>query len=56
MNEEKVKITIEIPKNAVGFIISILKDNRNGSVTINSQSYDTDDVMNLIKDSEKMGD
>lgn len=56
MDEEKVKVTIEIPKNTVAFTLNILIDNHNGNVVINSQSYDSNDVEKLIEDSEKMGE
>lgn len=52
---EKVKVTIEIPKNTVVFIINHLVIN-GGKISMANTQYDSDDVEKLIKDSEKGGD
>lgn len=55
MNEEKVKVTIEIPKNTTAFVINYLVVDGIKISMINSQ-YDSSDIEKLIKDSEKGGD
>ena len=52
---EKVKVTIEIPKNTVAFIVNHLVVN-GSKVSMSNTQYDTNDVEKLIKDSEKMGE
>lgn len=52
---EKVKVTIEIPKNTVAFIVNHLVVN-GGKISMLNSQYDSDDVEKLIKDSEKGGD
>ena len=52
---EKVKVTIEIPKNTVAFIVNHLVVN-GSKVSMSSTQCDSNDVEKLIKDSEKMGD
>lgn len=54
-NLEKVKITIEIPKNTVALVVNTLSDNGN-KISMTNDQYDTNDVKKLIEDSEKMGD
>lgn len=54
-NLEKVKVTIEIPKNTVAFIVNHLVVNGSKVSMCNSQ-YDSDDVEKLIEDSKKMGE
>lgn len=52
---EKVKVTIEIPKNTVAFVINYLLVDGSKISMMNSQ-YDSSDIEKLIKDSEKGGD
>lgn len=52
---EKVKVTIEIPKNTVAFIVNHLVVNGGKISMVNSQ-YDSDDVEKLIEDNKKGGD
>ena len=52
---EKVKVTIEIPKDTVAFIVNHLVVKGSNISMVNSQ-YDSSDVEKLIKDSEKVGD
>lgn len=52
---EKVKVTIEIPKNTVAFIVNHLVV-KGGNVSMVNSQYDSDDVEKLIEDSKKMGE
>lgn len=54
-NLEKVKVTIEIPKNTVAFIVNHLVINGSKISMVNSQ-YDSNDIEKLIEDSKKVGD
>ena len=52
---EKVKVTIEIPKNTVAIVVNTLSNNGN-KISMTNDQYDTNDVKKLIEDSEKMGE
>lgn len=52
---EKIKVTIEIPKNTVAFIVNHLVID-GCRVAMSNTQYDSNDVEKLIKDSEKGGD
>ena len=49
---EKVKVTIEIPKNTVAFIVNTMSNEKNTISMANTQ-YDSDDVERLIKESNE---
>ena len=53
---ETVKVTIEIPKNTIAFIVNTISDNHKGRISMSNTQYDSADVKKLIKDSEKMGE
>lgn len=48
---EKVKVTIEIPKNTVAFIVNTLSKN-NGVISMGNTQYDSEDIKKLTKDSD----
>lgn len=54
-NLEKVKVTIEIPKDIVAFIVQYLVIDGN-KITIGNTTYDSADVEKLIEDSKKVGE
>ena len=53
---EKVKVTIEIPKDTVAFIVNTISDNHNGRISMSNTQYDSNDVRKLIEDSKKVGE
>lgn len=55
MDEEKVKVTIEIPKDIVAFIVQYLVIDGD-KITIGNTTYDSADVEKLIEDSKKVGE
>ena len=48
---EKVKVTIEIPKNTIAFIVNTISNN-NGVIVMSNTQYDSEDVKKLVKDSD----
>ena len=48
---EKVKVTIEIPKNTIAFIVNTISQN-NGVITMSNTQYDSEDIKKLVKDSD----
>lgn len=52
---EKVKITIEIPKNTTAFIVNTLSNN-NGVIAMSNTQYDSEDIKKLLKDKEDYQD
>ena len=48
---EKVKVTIEIPKNTIAFIVNTISNN-NGAITMSNTQYASEDVKKLVKDSD----
>jgi acetylornithine/succinyldiaminopimelate/putrescine aminotransferase len=48
---EKVKVTIEIPKNTVAFIVNTISNN-NGVIAMSNTQYDSEDIKKLVKDSD----
>lgn len=54
-NLEKVKVTIEIPKDIVAFIVQYLVIDAD-KITIGNTTYDSADVEKLIEDSKKVGE
>ena len=48
---EKVKITIEIPKNTIAFIVNTISQN-NGVIAMSNTQYDSEDIKKLLKDSD----
>ena len=48
---EKVKITIEIPKNTIAFIVNTMSNN-NGVIAMSNTQYDSEDIKKLLKDSD----
>ncbi len=52
---EKVKVTIEIPKNTIAFIVNTIFNN-NGVVGMSNTQYDSEDIKKLLKDREDYQD
>lgn len=52
---ETVKVTIEIPKDILAFIVQYLVIDGN-KITIGNTTYDSADVEKLIEDSKKVGE
>lgn len=50
-NLEKVKVTIEIPKNTIAFIVNTISNN-NGVIAMSNTQYDSEDIKKLLKDSD----
>ena len=50
-NLEKVKVTIEIPKNTIAFIVNTMSNN-NGVIAMSNTQYDSEDIKKLLKDSD----
>lgn len=48
---EKVKVTIEIPKNTIAFIVNTISNN-NGVIAMSNTQYDSEDIKKLVKDSD----
>lgn len=48
---EKVKVTIEIPKNTIAFIVNTISDN-NGVIAMSNTQYDSEDIKKLVKNSD----
>lgn len=48
---EKVKVTIEIPKNTIAFIVNTMSNN-NGVIAMSNTQYDSEDIKKLVKDSD----
>ena len=48
---EKVKVTIEIPKNTIAFIVNTISNN-NGVIAMSNTQYDSEDIKKLLKDSD----
>ena len=53
---ETVKVTIEIPKDTIAFIVNTISDNHKGKISMSNTQYDSNDVKKLIEDSKKMGE
>ena len=50
-NLKKVKVTIEIPKNTIAFIVNTISNN-NGVIAMSNTQYDSEDIKKLVKDSD----
>lgn len=48
---EKVKVTIEIPRNTMAFIVNTISNN-NGVIAMSNTQYDSEDIKKLVKDSD----
>lgn len=48
---EKVKVTIEIPRNTMAFIVNTISNN-DGVITMSNTQYDSEDIKKLVKDSD----
>lgn len=48
---EKVKVTIEIPKNTMAFIVNTISNN-NGVITMSNTQYDSEDIKKLVKENK----
>lgn len=48
---EKVKVTIEIPKNTIAFIVNTISQS-NGVIAMSNTQYDSEDIKKLVKDSD----
>ena len=48
---EKVKVTIEIPRNTIAFIVNTISNN-NGVIAMSNTQYDSEDIKKLVKDSD----
>lgn len=49
---EKVKVTIEIPKNTMAFVVNTLSREK-GIISMTNTQYDSDDVERLLRESDK---
>ena len=52
-NLEKVKVTIEIPKNTIAFIVNTLSNN-NGVIAMSNTQYDSEDIKRLEKEMQEL--
>lgn len=50
-NLEQIEVKIKIPKNTIAFIVNTISQN-NGVISMSNTQYDSEDVMNMIKDSD----
>lgn len=50
-NLKKVKVTIEIPKNTIAFIVNTISNN-NGVIAMSNTQYDSEDIKKLVKDGD----
>ena len=51
-NLEQIEVKIKIPKNTIAFIVNTISQN-NGVISMSNTQYDSEDVMNMIKDSDE---
>ena len=48
---EKVKVTIEIPKNTIAFIVNTISQN-NGVIVMSNTQYDSEDIKKMVKENK----